>query len=111
MRWAFALSTAAIITAGAIYVVQTNPSKFDANFFGLLMTALLPSLVYLLFVRDPRSTMVCGALLLGVTMLGWAFVLDDDAMGGVGPVLAFPITLALATGFAIHDRAQRELRS
>lgn len=111
MRWAFALSTAAIITAGAIYVVQTNPGKFDANFYGLLLTALLPSLVYVLGVREARSTMLCGALLLGVTLLGWVFVLDDDAMRGVGAVAAFPITLVITTAFAIHDRAQRELRS
>ena len=107
MRWAFAISTAAIITAGAIYALQTNPGEFDANFYGLLMAALLPSLVYVLGVRDPRSTILCGALLLGVTLLGWVFVLEDDAMRGVGAVLAFPITLVISTGFVLHDRAQR----
>ena len=111
MRWAFAFSTAAIISAGAVYVVQTNPGEFDANFYGLLLAALLPCLVYVLGVRDPRSTMLCGALLLGVTLLGWGFVLQDDTMRGVGAVLAFPITLVITTGFALHDRAQRELRS
>jgi hypothetical protein len=49
-------------------------------------------------------------LLLGVTLLGWVFVLDDDPMRGVGAVLAFPITV-LSTGFAIHDRAERGLQS
>ena len=107
MRWAFAISTVAIITAGAIYVVQTNPGEFDAKFYSLLLAALLPSLMYVLGVREPRSTMLCGALLLGVTLLGWVFVLQDDAMRGVGAVLAFPITLAITTGFALHDRAQR----
>ena len=107
MRWAFAISTAAIITAGAIYAVQTNPGEFDANFYGLLMAALLPTLMYVLGVRDPRSTILCGALLLGVTLLGWVFVLEDDAMRGVGAVLAFPMTLVISTGFVLHDRAQR----
>lgn len=110
MRWAFAILTAAIITAGAIYAVQTNPGEFDANFYGLLLAALLPSLVYVVGVRDRRSTMQCGALLLGVTLLGWVFVLQDDAMRGVGAVLEFAITLVIAIGFVLHDRAQRELR-
>ena len=95
------------MTAGAIYAVQTNPGEFNANFYGLLMAALLPSLVYVLGVRDPRSTILCGALLLGVTLLGWVFVLEDDAMRGVGAVLAFFITLVISTGFVLHDRAQR----
>ncbi len=111
VRWVFAGSTAAIITAGAIYTVETNPGKFDANFYGLLLAALTPTLVYLLFVRHPHSTVLCGALLLGVTLLGWVFVLDDDPMRGVGAVLAFPITLVLSTGFAIRERAERELQS
>ena len=111
VRWAFGLSTAGIITAGAIYVVKTNPGDFDPNFYGLLLTALLPSLVYLLAVRDPRSTMLCGASLLGVTLLGWIFVLDDDPLRGVGAVLAFPITMAISTGFAMHDRANPAIRS
>ena len=46
-----------------------------------------------------------------MTLLGSVLVLDDDPMRGVGAVLAFPITLVLATGFAIHDRAERGLQS
>lgn len=106
MRWAFGLTTAAIITAGSIYVVRTNPGDFDANFYGLLLVALLPSLVYLLGVRDPHSIVICGASLMGVTLAGWVFVLQNDAMRGVGAVAAFPITLLIATTFAIQDRSR-----
>jgi hypothetical protein len=44
--------------------------------------------------------------LLGVTLLGWIFVLNDDPMRGVGAVVAFPITLIISAVFALHDRAQ-----
>jgi len=107
VRWAFGLSTAAVITGGAIYAVRTNQGDFDAKFYALLVTALLPSLVYLVGVRSPRSSMLCGALLFGVTLLGWIFILQDDPMRGVGAVLAFPITLVTSTGFAAQDWAQR----
>ena len=107
VRWGLAVATAAVINVGAIYTVRTNSGDFDANFYGLLLTALLPTFVYLLGVRGSRSTINCGLALFGVTVFGWAFVLQDDPMRGVGAVLAFPITLVLSTLSALQDRAQR----
>ena len=106
LRWGFASATAAVITAGAVYAARTNPGDFDANFYGLLLTALLPTLVYLLGVRGSRSTVACGMCLLGITLFGWAFVFQDDPMRVVGAVLAFPITLVISVAFALQDRAR-----
>jgi hypothetical protein len=109
VRLGFGAATAAVITAGSVYAVETNPGAYDVNFYGLLLTALLPSLIYVFGVRERRSTVVCGSLLVGITVFGWAFVLQDDPMRGVGAVLAFPITFVASIAFAVRDRAQRHL--
>ncbi len=110
VRWAFGLATAAIIATGAGYGVRTNPGQFDSNFYGFFLVALLPTFIYLVGVRDPRSIVLCGASLLAVTFLGWIFILQDDPMRGVGAVGAFPVTLLIATGFALHDRSDAARR-
>lgn len=82
-----------------------------ANFFALLLTALLPAAVFVIGIRTPRSVVEYGSALLGVTLLGWIFILEDDPMRGVGAVLAFPVTLVSSAVGAIHDhrRRQREM--
>ncbi len=107
LRWSIAATTAAIIIAGSVYVVRTNPAEFDANFFALLLTALLPTVVFVIGVRSPGSAVAYGSALLGVTLLGWIFVLDDDPMRAVGAVLTFPITLLISAAGAIHDQLRR----
>jgi hypothetical protein len=107
LRWAFGFVTASIIMAGAIYVVRTNPGEFDANFYRLLFVALLPTFVYVLGVHSSRATVVGGASLLGVTLLGWSSIFEQDAMRGVGAALAFFITLIVSTSFALQDRTKR----
>lgn len=107
MRWLFALPTAAIVTIGAVYAVRTNQGEFDANFFGLLTIALLPTAVYLAGVRTPRCTFDCGAWLLGVTAAGWALILQDDPMRGLGALFAFVITLLCSTIFVLRERTLR----
>jgi hypothetical protein len=108
MRWAFALGTGGVIAAGAIYGQRGNSGSLDAGFFALVAIALLPTVVYLAGVRSHRSRLLCGGLLLGVTCLGWASIVQDDAMRGVGAVAAFPATLVLAVIFTMVDRAERQ---
>jgi hypothetical protein len=107
MRWLFALPTAAIVTSGAVYAVRTNGGELDVNFFGLLAIALLPTAVYLAGVRTPRCTFACGAWLLAVTAAGWALILQDDPMRGLGALFAFVITLLCSTIFVFRERTLR----
>ena len=110
LRWGIAAAAAVIIIAGCVYVVRTNPSEFDVNFFAVLVTALLPAAVFVIGVRTLRSTVQYGLVLLGVTAVGWAFILQDDAMGAVGAVLAFLVTLGTSAAGAFHDHQRRRSR-
>jgi hypothetical protein len=111
LRWTFGLVPMGLITAGAVFLVHENEGKFDANFYGILLVALLPPLVYLLGVRRrSRATMVCGASLLGVTALGWSSIFQQDAMRAVGAAFAFFITFLISIICALEDRRLRHGR-
>lgn len=110
-RSVVAASTAAIIVAGSIYIVKGGPpagrGELNGNFFGLLATALLPTLIYLVGVFKPRSVVTFGLWLLVGTLSGWIFVVDDDAMRAVGTVLAFGLTFGTSLIGVLHDQFHR----
>ena len=75
MRLVVALTTSLIVISGALYVVlggaQGRERGLDVNFFGVVVAALLPSVVFVLGVKQPRSVAIYGPLLIGITAFAW----------------------------------------
>lgn len=108
-RVAVALTASVIIVAGLLSnVVGSSEREVDGNFLGLAAAALLPSMIYAIGVRTPRSVFVHGAILLGTTTFAWFFVfVDDDPMRGFWVVPAFVVTLCSSVHGARRDRHGR----
>ena len=110
MRVAFALATAAVVTIGAVHLVNdgspTEPGSFDPKFFALLFTALIPSIIYAFGVRARQTVIVHGVVLVAVTTAAWAFVFTDDPMRAVGTILAFFVTLLTTVIAVMSDRGR-----
>ena len=105
-RLAVALTTGLIIVAGALYVtLGSGERRVDANFFALVMAALLPAMIFAMGVKTPRSVALYGALLLWATAFAWLFVfVEDDPMRGVLTLPAFLFTLCTSAHGALRDR-------
>ena len=90
-RLIVALTTSLIIVTGALYnVLGSSERRVDADFLGLVMAALLPSMIFAVGVRTPRRVALYGLLLLGATAFAWFFIfVEEDAMRGVWVLPAF----------------------
>ena len=104
-----AFTTTLIIVTGALYnVVGSSERRVDANFFVLVLAALLPAMIFAIGVKTPRAVALYGLLLLGTTVFAWFFVfVEDDAMRGVLTLPAFLFTLCASIHGALQDRRVR----
>ena len=110
IRLLFATGAAAFIIAGMVYALRggSHPTggEFDANFFALMVAALLPSMIYLVGVKLAWSSVVCGGTLIGITFFGWIFVfVSDTPERGLFTFPAFFSSLALSVFGVIRDRS------
>lgn len=106
-------ATAAVIVGGAVYVVRGGPAQaqgaFDANFFGLVAGALVPSIVYAVGVRKLDSSVYFGLALFLMTAACWAPVfLSKDAMRGVLTFPGFAMTLVASIAGVSRDRGREK---
>ena len=104
-----ALTTSVIVVAGALSnVIGSSERQVDANFLGLVMVALLPSMIFAIGVKTPRLVTIYGAVLLVTTALAWFFVfVEKDAMRGFWTLPAFLFTLYASIHGALRDRRIR----
>lgn len=108
IRMLIAASTALVVTAGHIWSIsEKSTADYDIIFFSLLLLGLLPSAIFIGWVRTPLSVKACGAILFLVTSLGWtaAVLVENDFRIGF-PFLAFFITLGAVVAGAAETGAK-----
>lgn len=113
-RIAITAATMAVVIVGDVHGVLAKPGepgRANALFFTLLLIALVPSLVYAFGVRERRSVLTYGALLLGITGAAWSVVfLSDDPMRGIYVIPAWIVTMATSTYGALHPAGGRQVQ-
>jgi hypothetical protein len=107
--------SAAITVIGLIVLVFGGGLKVDLLSLLLIAFALVPTYVFYVGVRRPVSVIVCGTILMGVTLPSWGLYLYSvmtEIGEGLGGVYGFPAIvisfLSSVTGW-IRDLWSREL--
>lgn len=99
---------AALIVALGYLVAQPFPLATGVVW---LCVSLAPPAIYYLGTRGPGASIVFGALLLGITVLGWGSVFatnSDDGLVGVYPFAVFALTTVTSLiGAAVGAATER----
>jgi hypothetical protein len=97
VRWAFAFFTAAVVAWGASLGFGWPPNGAQIL---VILVALVPSIIYILWVRNRPTILICGAVLLLVTGYTWSAFLSTKSQNlsaiwvlfGLAFTLLFSIT-------------------